>query len=183
MGMTPVDYWQNNMALAHLTPPGDRFPEGNLAPVMASLVVGHVCDFGCGDGRLAPLFYEGGYFGCDINPAAIRQARLNHPAYSFGLTLYEADTVLAHTVLLHIPDDSIGTTLDAFTDYWRVVIGEIMGRQWRRPGNPPVFNRDESDYIAMMEQRDYRLVDKQTLPYWRYNNTDITFLAFDRNHY
>jgi hypothetical protein len=110
----------------------------------------------------------------DINPVAIQEARTRNPGYSFGAEWVEADTLLAYTVLLHIEDDRIGEIIQCMKDYPRIVIGEIMGRQWRRPGNPPVFNREPEEYAELVG-RDYRTV---LLPYRRYG-TDLTLMVFE----
>lgn len=148
--MTAAEYWQNNKNLDHITPPGERFPEVGLFEALHKAVKGTVCEFGCGDGRLAAAFSHDAYTGYDINQHAIDAAKKNNPAHVFGSALVLADTILAYTVLLHIPDHEIESVIKQFLPYERIVIGEIMGRQWRRPGNPPVFNRDLSEYVEMI---------------------------------
>lgn len=162
--MTPAEYWQANRNLDHITPPGERFPEVGLFKALQEAVTGSVFEFGCGNGRLAPAFSPEAYTGFDINQHAIDAARIANPDYTFGSQWIEADTVLAYTVLLHIPDHEIEAVIDQFKAYKHVVIGEIMGRQWRRPGNPPVFNRDLEEYAAMLG-REYTVI---RVPYPRY---------------
>lgn len=86
-----------------------------------------------------------------------------------------ADTWLAHTVLLHVPDDEIGPLLARTAPYARIVIGEVMGRKWRRPGDPPVFNREASEYVELSGRQ---LVDTIAVPYPRYG-CDLTVLVFE----
>lgn len=173
--MTPEEYWKANRQLQHITPPGTIFPEVNLFDTLASVCTGKVFEFGCGYGRLAKAFHPSAYIGYDINPAALSVAKLNNPKHSFMETPWpQADTVLAHTVLLHIPDEAIQAVIDEMKAYKRIVIGEIMGRRWRRPGNPPVFNREAAEYEAMVGVEAVR----HAIPYPRYNTT-LTLMVFD----
>lgn len=162
----PSEYWKSNSKLEHITPPGERFPEKGLFDALKQSVKGSVFEFGCGDGRLAPAFDPTLYHGYDINQYAIDAARVNNPKHKFGLDIVASDTVLAYTVLLHIPDDQIQSVIDTFKRYERIVIGEIMGRQWRRSGNPPVFNRDIEEYIEMVGRSEYSVIK---VPCPRYN--------------
>lgn len=173
--MEPAEYWQANSKLEHITPPGDRHPEQGLFPALRRAVKGSVFEFGCGDGRLAPAFSPDAYTGFDINQHAIDAARIANPDHTFGSQWVEADTVLAYTVLLHIPDHEIQPILERFDDYERIVIGEIMARQWRRPGNPPVFNRDLGEYVEMIGRK-YEVI---RVPYPRYG-CDLELIACSR---
>jgi SAM-dependent methyltransferase len=149
--MTPAEYWQQNDTLQHITPAGIEWPEVELPDALRKACTGSVFEFGCGYGRLAGVFSPTKYVGFDINPAALKEAHKRRPDHVFGSEWVDADTFLAYTVLLHVPDDEIGGILDAAkSQYKRIVIGEIMGRQWRRPGNPPVFNRDAQEYADLI---------------------------------
>lgn len=161
---TPSDYWRSNADLAHITPPGERFPEIGLHKALQEAVRGSVFEFGCGDGRLSPLFHEMAYTGFDINPAALAKAREANPAHRYTDDWADADTFLAYTVLLHVPDDEIQAVIDRAKVYKRVVIGEITGRKWRRTGNPPVFNREIADYEALIGGK----CEVISVPYPRY---------------
>ena len=173
MSPSPADFWRGNSSLRDITPSGERFPEAGLFQALSLACRGSVFEFGCGDGRLAPAFAADKYVGFDINPAALAAARVANPAHSFADDWAEADTFLAHTVLLHVPDDEIETLLAWAACYPRVVIGEVMGRQWRRPGNPPVFNREPEEYEAMIG----RPAERIAVPYSRYR-CDLTMLVF-----
>lgn len=174
--MTPEAYWKDNHRLEHITPPGDQFPEVNLMDTLAYVCQGKVFEFGCGYGRLAKAFHQTAYVGYDINPAALAAARKNNPSYEFTDTPWQqADTILAHTVLLHVPDDAILSVISHMKVYRRVVIGEIMGRRWRRPGNPPVFNREAAEYESMMGRKAKHF----SIPYPRYN-TNLTMMVFSQ---
>lgn len=170
-----TNYWRNNTDLRHLTPPGERFPEVGLFYALRRACRGSVFEFGCGDGRLSPAFPADGYVGFDINPAALAAARVANPAHRYVTEWEPADTWLAHTVLLHVPDDEIAPLLQSTTAYARVVIGEVMARRWRRAGNPPVFNREAAEYVALSGRQ---LVESIAVPYPRYQ-CDLTMLVLE----
>jgi SAM-dependent methyltransferase len=155
--MTPAQYWQNNRSLEHITPTDERFPEINLFEALQKAVTGSVFEFGCGDGRLSPAFNHELYTGFDINPHALTAAQKANPLHKYATEWAAADTFLAYTVLLHIPDEEIESVIDQAKSYKHIVIGEIMGRQWRRSGNPPVYNRDLSEYAEMIGRKYTRL--------------------------
>lgn len=173
--MEPFEYWQNNIDLVHITPPDDRYPEIGLEEALKRACNGTVCEFGCGDGRLSGIFDPDKYFGYDINKYALAAAKESNPEHKYRNILSSADTILAYTVLLHIPDHEIEGVIDQFQYYDTIVIGEIMGRKWRRSGNPPVFNRELSEYIEMIG-RDYEVIK---VPYPRYK-TDLELLVCSR---
>lgn len=172
--MKPSDYWRSNSDLAHITPPGEEWPERGLEGILPVICTGRVFEFGCGYGRLASLFSPNRYVGMDINPAALVSAWDRNPQHSFTTSWTPAHTVLAYTVLLHIPDDEIKEVVGRMQEYSRIVIGEVMGRRWRRPGNPPVFNRSAGEYAEMIG----RPYTTQLVEYPRYK-THLTLLAFE----
>ena len=173
MSVTPADFWRANASLWHITPRGERFPEVGLFDALGSACRGSVFEFGCGDGRLAPAFHPDSYAGFDINPAALAAAREANPGHRYVTEWVPSDTFLAHTVLLHVPDDEIVALLERAKDYPSVVIGEVMGRKWRRAGDPPVFNREAEEYEAMMGRK----ADRIAVPYPRYG-CNLTMLVF-----
>jgi SAM-dependent methyltransferase len=152
-----------------------KAPERDLFPALQSVCRGNVFELGCGYGRLAPAFEPGQYVGMDINPTALEVARRECPEHTFVDEWVEADTILAYTVLLHVPDDDIEAMVDAMKAYPRIVIGEIMELRWRRAGNPPAFNREPDEYCALVG-RD--LVEVHRVAYPRYK-TDLLLLAFE----
>lgn len=170
----PADYWRANVDLREITPRGERFPEVGLFDALRQACVGSVFEFGCGDGRLAPAFDPCGYFGFDINPAALCAARVANPKHLFGDEIRDADTFLAHTVLLHVPDDELPDVVAMARCYRRIVISEVMGRKWRRAGNPPVFNREADEY-AQAFGKVPRVI---SVPYPRYR-CNLDMLVFD----
>lgn len=148
--MTPFEYWKNNAELRHLTPVNNRFPEIGLFDSLRAACNGSVFEIGCGDGRLSPAFEPDQYCGYDINPAALAAARANNPRHKYVESWQEADTVLAYTVLLHVADEDVNGIVSRMARYKRIVIGEIMGRKWRTPGGPPVFNRELFEYEGIL---------------------------------
>lgn len=167
-------YWRGNNTLAHITPPGERFPEIGLLPILKSVGRGTVFEFGCGDGRLSPAFDPSSYIGYDINPAALKAASKRNPHHIYSDVIQPAFTFLAYTVLLHVPDNEIGSVIELAKQYRRIVIGEITGRRWRRAGNPPVFNREVGEYADMVGMQPEFIA----IPYPRYN-CDLSLMVFD----
>ncbi len=174
--MSVKDYWLNNVNLEHITPLNDRYPEVGLENALKMACTGYVFEFGCGDGRLSPYFNSMMYEGFDINQHALNQAKINNPKYKYVNEWKPANTVLAYTVLLHIPDDEIQSVIERMKTYDRIVIGEITGRKWRRAGNPPVFNREITEYINMIGI----VPNIIKVPYPRYN-CDLDLMVFNGN--
>ena len=186
MTTSSAQYWRDNTELAHITPPGARFAEGFDVFAMLRMCIpdGQVLDFGCGDARLAPAFESWRYTGCDVNPAALDAAREDCPRHAFkadSLVLPFVATVLAYTVLLHVPDDEIGEVVRRLAlAARRVLVVEILGREWRRDGDPPVFNRYGEDYESLFDAAGMKLAASVDMPYERYGGVNITFLDFRR---
>lgn len=172
--MDAARFWRTNTSLRDITPSGERFPEVGLFDALDAACTGVVFEFGCGPGRLAPAFDPSLYAGYDINPTAIQVARRSYPEHTFSDQWAPGDTFLAWTVMLHIPDDEIQALIDKAKAYPRVVIAEVMGRKWRRPGDPPVFNREAEEYEQMMGVPARRI--EVLYPRYRCN---LTVLVFD----
>lgn len=189
-------FWKQDQ-LANIIPRNEElgaFPEGwDVRPHLWELLRIHlqrrVVEVGCGYGRLCQAFPTDYYLGVDINPEAVEQAGRLHPGYEFQTIDFcddypRADAIMAYTVLLHIDDDTIGSMLERIcrsTDV--VLIAEIMGEaRWRRGGNPPVFNRDAEEYVALMRERGFFLTCQEERPYKHYPDTNITFLKFERSN-
>lgn len=164
----------NNHRLIHITPPNDLFPEVGLEPLLKSVCVGKVFEFGCGYGRLASIFAPDSYIGFDINPTALKVAKQKNLKHTFTNEWADADTALVHTVMLHIPDDEIEELVKRLKQYKRIVVGEIMERKRRRAGNPPVFNRDAHEYESLFGLK----AETYTVPYPRYS-TNLKVLVFN----
>lgn len=173
MRLAPAEFWRGNAGLRDITPHGERFPEVGLFQALGRACRGSVFEFGCGDGRLSSAFRPDQYAGFDINQAALTAADAANPGHRYVHDWEPADTWLAHTVLLHVADDEIGAVIERAKQYPRIVIGEVMGRHWRRAGDPPVFNREASEYVDMVG----RPAETVLLPYPRYG-CDLTLLVF-----
>lgn len=172
--MNPETFWLNNSALSHITPPGDPMPEIGLRAALLTLCQGTVFEFGCGPGRLAALFPADRYHGYDINPDALVAAQARLPNHWFDTWWTPADTFLAHTVLLHLSDEQLIDIAPMVRTYPRVVIGEILGRKWRRTDSAPmVFNREQHEYEALFGPV-RRAIE---VPYPRYK-THLTLMEF-----
>ena len=181
--MTPREYWASGAGLGNITPAGIEWPEGAEFPRILREMVGAatVVEIGCGPGRLAGLFEREDYLGLDICPQALDLAREAHPSHEFlSMVAYlpaeTADVTLFHTVLLHIPDDELPAMIARIRSP-RVIVGEILGRRWRRPGNPPVFNRERAEYEAAFAPG-RRLARITAIPYPWYPNTDLSLMEF-----
>lgn len=172
------DFWVEHGA-RNITPDGKRDPErSDVRGLLAELARGKVIDIGCGYGRLCDAFAPKDYLGVDINRELLAKARELHPGYRFMPSKrWQADTAVLYTVLLHINDDDLADFVSRI-DASRVIVAEIMGRHWRREGNPPVYNREPDDYVQAFSG--WALTETRRLPYRHYPDTDITFLVFDR---
>jgi len=183
--MLARDYWASGQGLGNITPRGLKWPEGEGFPVFLAneFPCLRVVEFGCGVGRLAGCFDHEMYVGVDICPDAIAIARRDNPGHVFKMLdggLPAGDVLLCHTVLLHIPDDELPATLEQF-HHDTVVVSEILGRHWRRDGNPPVFNREQDDYRDAFLAAGYVLTDAVQRPYPHYSNVNLTMLYFSRD--
>lgn len=185
-----IDFWRSPAGLDCITPVGKRWPEGEEFPAFLSRVVDPdrpanalVLEFGCGTGRLAGCFEGMRYLGIDVSAHAIKIAQRAHPGHAFRVFGREerlplVDVTLAHTVLLHVPDDELASVVERFNSP-RVIVSEILGRHWRREGDPPVFNRDQIDYEVAFAPR-YHLAARYSHPYPHYRDTELTLLEFTR---
>lgn len=181
-------YWQQD-GLRNLTAGEDDYPEG-FDPVnfIESIIAkagryGRLTDFGCGTGRLCEVTKPQSYIGIDLNPDAIATAKERHPEYTFqevdvGSVYPCSDICLAYTVFLHLDDEPLQKTLVRLKEAGNksIIIAEVLGQEWRRSGNPPVFNRDLGDYLEIMADFGYSLKWADSRVYERYANC-----APDRN--
>lgn len=184
--ITPETFWRENASMQHITPAGVRWPEGIdvHARLRELLPSGSVMDFGCGDGRMTLAFQPERYHGVDINPHAVARCRELYPEYRFDLCehrLPEANAALCYTVLLHVPDDTIEETVSRIATASRVIVVEILGRKWRNPRAPLVFNREREDYERLFDGARMHLRHTEEWPYNRYGGTRITLLDFRAN--
>lgn len=176
-----ADFWREQNGIRHITPAGKANPEGAwLLPYLADVQAhGRVVEIGCGPGRLACAFKPDAYLGVDLNERSIADARARNPQHAFDVVkdeLPQADAYLLHTVLMHVPDDE----LDALIGRMKapvVCVSEMMGREWRRDGDPPVFNRDPSEYVQAFQAHGYALSKSTTQIYAHYQKP-MTLLEF-----
>jgi SAM-dependent methyltransferase len=182
--MKATDWWASGAGIADLTPRGATWPEGiGFADDLHALArSGHVLELGCGAGRLAGFFRPSAYVGVDVCAAALDRAARSHPNHVFALVdtqtaLPSADVTLAHTVLLHVPDEDLPGLIGRIRSP-RVVVSEILGRHWRRTGNPPVFNREADDYAAAFAAAGFAEHARWTRHYNRYGGVDLSLMEF-----
>lgn len=182
---TIYNFWAKN-SLHHIKPNRlGEFPEGIdmrefYKDLLSEKEYGKVLDIGCGYGRLSTAFYPNNYIGLDYSKEAISKAKELNPEYTylicgFNEALPPGDTALLHTVCLHISDDTIKEFLQSL-QVRRIIIGEILGRKWRRRGNPPVFNRDLADYIKILGTP----TATTSIKYEAYKDTFLSVLIFEK---
>jgi len=192
-------YWAGDNLKNIIPQQHGQYPEGwDPAEVLKEIIkdkdLGKVMDFGCGYGRLCHAFGCDSYLGVDLNPHAIEAARKAYPGYRFmeiniDSSFDKVDVVFAYTVFLHLDDDTLSNILLRMRESCQklLIVAEILGREWRRQGLPPVFNRDREDYKDLITARGFNFVEEYRRPYERYarmpeyrnRNTDISFLLFE----
>ena len=198
--MDTTEFWKKE-GEKHIRPKiGGEFPEGwDIRPYLAKLCDGElITEIGCGIGRLSDAFHPEHYIGIDISSKVLEIAESKNKNYKYLLHNHgdpypEADVRLVYTVLLHIDDDCIGDMIENLCEGTeRVVVAEIMERKWRRPGNPPVFNREAEEYITLFEKCGFEKDYHNEKVYERYADPKfdkvtggfpvyITFLRFKKN--
>ena len=183
MEQLAADFWREQNGVRHITPAGKANPEGAwLLPYLAEVAShGRVVEIGCGPGRLACAFKPERYLGVDLNERSIAEARDRNPLHAFDVAqdeLPQGDVYLIHTVLMHVPD----AELDALIGRMKapvVYVSEMMGREWRREGDPPVFNREPSEYAEAFAAHGFVLIQAATEIYEHYRKP-MTLLKFIR---
>jgi len=188
-------YWKEK-GMESIVPEGfGECPEGwdvkeLLTELTDELGYASVLDFGCGYGRLCESFDPVKYLGVDINADALSKAKKKFANYRFeplGEDPMFTDICLGYTVFLHMKDHEIHEALKKMRCKW-VIVAEILGREWRRDGLPPVYNRDLADYVQLFRAHDLILHKHVQRPYKRYaetswyngKNTNISFLVFKK---
>ncbi len=187
--MKYLEYWEKN-GLDYIVPPDTTDPEGfEIGEVLNRCITGKVLEVGCGTGRIARYLSENRYFGIDINPAAVAQAKAENPNHKFSLfhlenPLPKSTTVLFYTVCLHIPDDLIVQQLTrAAASTKRIVIAEIMNPKYRETRDPEQeYNlnnhRSLEEYEAIMKDLGFVLRVAHKRPYAHYEGEEMTFAVF-----
>ena len=176
-----ADFWRAQNGVRHITPAGKANPEGAwLLPYLAEVAShGRVVEIGCGPGRLACAFKPEAYVGLDLNERSIAEARDRNPLHAFDMAqdeLPQADVYLLHTVLMHVPDSELDALIGRMNAPV-VCVSEMMGREWRREGDPPVFNREPAEYVEAFKARGYTLSASREQIYEHYQKP-MTLLKF-----
>jgi len=183
MEQLAADFWRTQNGVRHITPQGKANPEGAwLLPYLADVQAhGRVVEIGCGPGRLACAFKPHAYLGLDLNERSIAEARERNPLHAFDVAqdeLPQADVYLLHTVLMHVADNELDALLGQIKAP-AVCVSEMMGREWRREGDPPVFNREPFEYVEAFAAHGYVLSQSRTEIYQHYEEP-MTLLKFIR---
>jgi SAM-dependent methyltransferase len=137
-----------------------------------------IVDFGCGYGRLFEVFKDVpmNYFGIDLNPGAINEARKRYPQFrnrfvevDIVSSYAKADMFLAFTVFLHLDDDTLVDIAQRIygscTKY--LVVIETLGREWRPEYDPkdnplylPLYNREKEEYVELLGSVGFKLKEE-----------------------
>lgn len=149
------------------------FPTDDVDPVMKRairprLVPGSVLDIGCGGGRLIRTLEGHDYWGLDVSPLGVEEARLRsenpHQVWESDLVSYEAemtwDNLLAVVVLQHVAPERIAAVarkVSAWAKNLVLVEGMDDGKDWEP-------HCHKHDYPALFD-----VVEKENL----YGNTWI----------
>lgn len=188
-----LDFWLHD-ELNNIVPDRDSpFPEGFNVHQALYQAIGNSCvvEVGCGYGRLAEAFPSTKYQGYDINPICIEEATEHQPDYTFHVSdvwseYPVSDWILLYTVALHVPDGNITDFfLQVTKNCQHILVAEIMGRErWKQPlGENDLqfaFNRDESEYVDLLELCGFTLMQDVKFLYTAYEDCEITFLTFER---
>ena len=192
------NFWKNN-SLSNIKPEtGQEFPEGwdvveFFKNYMTVEEYGEVLEVGCGYGRLCQAFDSEQYTGLDISEDAVNLARKLNPEYEFEIipeerlnrSLPHSRTKILYTVLLHQTDEDLPAMVENLCETSRrIIVAEICGRDWRRTGNPPVFNREPEEYIHLFNTYGKYSVSLLKKPYERYknwnkNDTNLSIMVFE----
>jgi len=188
-----IDFWKM-YSLKHIKPKtGEEFPEGWDVSDFLKIIIEEdsISEIGCGYGRLCKAFSKDQYFGFDLSPAAIKEARKINPEYKFKIMEFggksnATDWTLFYTVLLHVRDEDLDEIIKSIISK-KVIVGEIMDKKWRHNSKPPCFNRDPINYLDAFKSNGFQLIEEIKKPYNRYikrkeirRSTDVTFLIFER---
>lgn len=185
-------FWEEN-SIEHIIPKiGQEFPEGwNILEYLSTLFSPEesLVEVGCGRGRLSKAFSPSHYTGLDISKNALKIASESNPEYKYILSKQfpVSKHKLLYTVLLHISDKDIENFIKRLVESTEktLVVAEVMGKDWRRKGDPPVFNREAEVYIELFKANNFELVLHEEKPYlryknWKKKNTNLHILKFKR---
>ena len=153
---------------------GDWDIKSYLRNLKSELNCYKMVDYGCGYGRLFSIFKDcpSLYFGVDLNPFAIAEAKKRYPAFQNRFCEVDidsnyavADMYLAFTVFLHMDDKTLSDCLRRIGRACQknLVVIETLGREWRNKidgsdESLPVFNRDKQDYVDLVKPVGFELI-------------------------
>ncbi len=175
-------FWECDNLVNIKPPTGTEFPEGFdpsivLAQIYELFGCRAVTELGCGYGRLCTAFVPAAYRGFDINKNAIEMARQRYPKYSFDYLegvddLPDGDLLLGYTVFLHMADSYIESWCKTIcSKYSKVLVVELLGRDWREGSAVPVFCRSLKDYQELFAP--FILAYELRIPYQRYVHSEV----------
>lgn len=172
-----------------------EFPEGfdvreQVKELTKDLSYNRVIDFGCGTGRLCQSFKPESYLGIDIDEEALDNAKERFSHYSFQKLPegpLRADLYLAYSVFHYLSDRQLHEVLKNIRCKW-LVVGEMLGKEWKNHDLTAPHYRDLNDYVKLMRSHDLILQKHVRKPFKKYsdsswyqgNNTDVSFLVFKK---
>lgn len=170
---------------------GEDFPK-ILQTVLQSFSFNQVIDFGCGTGRLTYLFPPEKYLGLDIDSHVLQEAKIKNPKYKFAEILKTdapryADLYFAYMVFFFLSNRDLHEVLTNIRCQ-TLLVGEVLGRNWRDTCIPNIYHRDLEEYIHLLRKHDFILEQKIEMPHPQYTNsnwyrnkdTNISFLVFKK---
>lgn len=174
---------------SHEFPEG--FDPGHVARELAEeLNYRNIIDFGCGTGSLCRSFRPEHYLGVDVDENAIQKAQKKFSEYKFLQIKNEpkyADVYLAYDVFKYLKDGELHDALKNIRCNW-LILGEMLGSDWKSTDIPAVYPRELSDYIQILRSHDLILHKHVRKPFKKYaesawyqnRNTDVSFLVFKK---
>lgn len=191
--MSNYEYWVRD-GVNHIIPSSEnKYPESSdIKELVKSLAdeVGYqsVIDFGCGQGRLCTSFDPEKYLGLDINKEMLLSAQKEYVGYRFEEAtpqVRSADIYFAYTVFSYLTDNELHAALRNMRCKY-LIVGEILGREWRNEKIPFSYSRELSDYVQMLRCHDLILQKHIQKPHEEYikapwyegKNTNLSFLVF-----
>jgi SAM-dependent methyltransferase len=160
MGEDVIRFWQEKTSTSHTRVDhmntGDPLADGDeIFRVIQKMVQNKtLVEFGCGYGRLQPLFFDS-YVGVDICRAAVekgiadgRNVRLIEPDDPIPI----ADVCLCYTVLLHVEVDDLKSVINRIKDAaGEVVVVERTGMEVISDMMPPGPARPVGFYDSLFQ--------------------------------
>jgi len=139
-----------------------------------------ILDMFCGKGRLTPCVparHARVYRGVDINEAAIAEAKRANPGYTFAVQdgterVWKAKAILLWTAISMLDDTALPPFL-ALLDASYIIVGEILGRDWRATPtsvHPGIYNRDFGETVEAFAAAGYELAHHECIPHAHYSD-------------